>query len=58
MAQINSTPGQNQINGNVAVAPAQTETGVTSAKVTAAATVVKYNQSEPGKQTSTNPQRS
>jgi hypothetical protein len=58
MAQVNSTPGQNQAFGNVAVASTTSETGVTSTKAAANATVVPYTQSEPGKQPSpTNPVR-
>jgi hypothetical protein len=57
MAQVNSTPGKNQIAANLAVAPAQSETGVTSTKAAAAATVVPYAQSEPGKSTVTNAKR-
>ena len=49
MAQVNSSPGQNQTAGNVAVSTSASETGVTSAKATAAATAVTYTQSEPGK---------
>jgi hypothetical protein len=58
MAQVNSSPGQSQVNGNVTVVPGQSETGVTSAKILSSATIVKYSQSEPGKQTATNPLRS
>jgi hypothetical protein len=56
MTQVNSSPGQNQNAGNVAVSYGINETGVTSAKATAAAVVVPYTQSEPGK--TVNPKRS
>ena len=50
MAQVNSTPGQNQALGTVAVASAVSEvTGTPDAKVVAAAKAVKYAQSEPGR---------
>jgi hypothetical protein len=52
MAQVNSSPGQNQAFGNVAVASATSETGVTSTKAAANATIVPYMQAEPGKQPS------
>ena len=58
MAQVNSCPGQSQVNGNVAV-PASPPYSVTqNSRASAVATVVKYAQAEPGKQTATNPQRS
>jgi hypothetical protein len=50
MAQVNSSPGQNQAFGNVAVSAATAEVGSTTAtKTIATNTVVKYTQSEPGK---------
>jgi hypothetical protein len=48
MAQVNSSAGQNQSFGNTAVASMVSETGVTSAKIAAAAKIVTYNQIEPG----------
>ena len=53
MAQVNSSPGQSQAAGNVAVVSTTAETGVTSAKIAAATVVVPYMQSEPGKAIST-----
>jgi hypothetical protein len=49
MAQVNSTPGQNQAFGNVAVAPATSEAGASDTHTKATATIVKYGQSEPGR---------
>jgi hypothetical protein len=50
MAQIISSPGQNQVFGNVVVAPATSEVGnVADTKVKATATIVKYGQTEPGR---------
>ena len=46
---VNSTPGQNQIFGNVAVISAVSETGAGDTKAKAVATIVPYAQSEPGK---------
>jgi hypothetical protein len=50
MAQVNSTPGQNQIFGNIAVAAATSEVGTDGPKAFAAAKVVPYTQSETGRQ--------
>lgn len=58
MAQVNSCPGQSQVNGNVVVAPSPPYSVTQNSRTAAVATVVKYQQSEPGKQTATNPQRS
>ena len=50
MAQVNSSAGQIQVFGNVVVASAVAEVGSsTSTKAMAAAVVVPYSQSEPGK---------
>jgi hypothetical protein len=54
MAQVNSTPGQNQVFGNAAVVPATFEVGATDTKTKATATIVKYNQTEPGRNGDTN----
>jgi hypothetical protein len=54
MAQVNSTPGQNQTNANAVVASASAEVGPTaSTKLSATLTTVAYMQSEPGKAVST-----
>jgi hypothetical protein len=58
MAQVNSCPGQSQVNGNVVVVPSPPFTAAQQTRATAVAKVVVYGQSEPGKQTATNPQRS
>jgi hypothetical protein len=58
MAQVNSCPGQSQVNGNVVVAPSPPYSVTQNSRATAIATVVKYTQVEPGKQTATNPLRS
>jgi len=47
MAQVNSTPGQNQTAANVTVAASETHVGA-PAIVVAKATVVPYAQNEPG----------
>lgn len=49
MAQVNTTPGKNQVFANKAVVPAISETGATGAKTIATNTVVNYMQNEPGK---------
>lgn len=49
MAQVNSSPGQSQVNGNVAVAPSLPATVAQRARATAVLTTVSYAQSEPGK---------
>jgi hypothetical protein len=50
VAQVNSSPGQNQVFGTVAVVPAISEVGtVTATKTIATLTTVSYSQSEPGK---------
>jgi hypothetical protein len=48
MAQVNSTPGQNQAAGNLTVVAATSEVQATAAKVYAAAVTVPYAQTEPG----------
>jgi hypothetical protein len=48
MAQVNSTPGQNQTAANLTVSAATAEVGATAAKVAAAAVSVPYAQTEPG----------
>lgn len=59
MAQVNSSPGQSQVNGNVVVAPSLPVSVAQRARATAVITTVAYGQAEPGKQPSgTNPLRS
>lgn len=58
MAQVNSTPGQNQAFGNVAVASSVSEVGAGDAKVKSAANIVAYAQSEPGRSGDQNTKRS
>lgn len=49
MAQVNSSPGQNQTFGNVAVVSAVSEaTGVPDVKTISTAKIVVYGQNEPG----------
>ena len=56
MTQVNSTPGQSQVAGNVVVAPNVSAPGASNTRGTAALTTVAYMQSEPGK--TVNPKRS
>jgi hypothetical protein len=49
MAQVNSTPGQNQAFGNVAVASSVSSAGASDTSTKATATIVKYGQTEPGR---------
>jgi hypothetical protein len=49
MAQVNSSPGQNQVAGNVTVTSATAEVGTDQVKVAARAVTVPYMQVEPGK---------
>ena len=50
MAQVNSSPGQNQTAGNATVSSNSAEVGPTSStKLTATINTVAYGQSEPGK---------
>ena len=60
MAQVNSSPGQNQTFGTVTVASTVSEgTGVPDVKAVAGAKIVTYGQGEPGKTPGlTNPVRS
>lgn len=59
MAQVNSCPGQSQVNGNVAVVASPPFSVAQQTRTTAVAKVVTYSQAEPGKQPSnTNPLRS
>jgi hypothetical protein len=50
MAQVNSSPGQNQIAGNLAVTAATSEVGAEKSHVFATATIVPYAQAETGRQ--------
>ena len=52
MAQVNSTPGQNQVFANAIVATASSSSGASDTSAKANATVVPYMQAEPGKQPS------
>lgn len=49
MAQVNSSAGQNQAFGSVAVASSAASAGAQDSQNKAAAVVVPYSQSEPGK---------
>lgn len=49
MIQVNSSPGQNQIAGNIAVTPSVSAPGASNTRGTATLTKVAYMQSEPGK---------
>ena len=48
MAQVNSSPGQNQAAGNLAVAPGINQLGSSANRATATLTTVAYTQIEPG----------
>jgi hypothetical protein len=48
MAQVNSSPGQNQSFGNVAVVSAASAPGASDTRAKANAVTVTYNQIEPG----------
>jgi hypothetical protein len=48
MAQIISSPGQNQAAGTVVVAPDLPEYGASAARAIATVTTVAYTQNEPG----------
>jgi hypothetical protein len=49
MAQVNSSPGQNQVFGNAVVASGRAQPGSVDQETKANATVVAYSQSEPGR---------
>jgi hypothetical protein len=49
MAQVNSTPGKNEVNANVVVVPGPAQPGAQSSRTFATNTTVSYMQSEPGK---------
>jgi len=53
MAQVNSSPGQNQTFGNATVAAGAVHVGAGDPLLKAAATVVTYMQSEPGRKNDT-----
>lgn len=55
MTQVNSSPGQNQIAGNIAVTPSVSAPGASNTRGTATLTTVAYMQSEPGR--TVNPKR-
>jgi hypothetical protein len=48
MAQVNSSPGQNQAAANLAVAAGVAQPGAAQARATATLTTVGYTQIEPG----------
>lgn len=48
MAQVNSSPGQNQPFGNVAVVPGPVQGGASQSRSISTMTTVTYSQSEPG----------
>ena len=48
MAQVNSSPGQNQPFGNVAVVPGPVQGGASQSRSISTMTTVTYNQAEPG----------
>lgn len=60
MAQVNSSPGQNQVFANAVVASGRSQPGSSDQELKANATVVKYTQIEPGRHgdPSINPVRS
>jgi hypothetical protein len=49
MAQVNSTPGQNQTFGNVAVAASPPYVPVQDTRAKSTANIVAYGQVEPGR---------
>jgi hypothetical protein len=54
MAQVNSSPGQNQVFGNAVVASGRSQPGSVDQETKSNAIVVPYTQSEPGTSTDTN----
>jgi cytochrome c553 len=53
MAQVNSTPGQNQLFGNVSVVMSTAAAGASDSQAKAIAKFVPYMQSEPGRKNDT-----
>ena len=49
MAQVQSTPGQNQTFANIAVAVGPVQPGASQSRATSTATIVTYGQVEPGR---------
>jgi hypothetical protein len=50
VAQVNSSPGQNQVFANAVVATASSSGGASDSSTKANAITVPYKQAEPGKQ--------
>jgi hypothetical protein len=54
MAQVNSSPGQNQVFANAVVASGRSQPGSVDQETKSNAITVSYSQSEPGRKNDTN----